>query len=89
MLPEGDYASVANQFVYYSGRWLGEPLDDPGLVAAALARGAWGLFSWPQRARLIGADSLRYPAVVSSGGWSLVHQAPRPPVVLEPSDPFE
>jgi len=89
LLPDGDYASVANQFVYYSGRWLGEPLGDPVRVRAGLARGAWGLFTTNQRARYIGADSLAYPVVVASGGWSLVHAAPRPPVALEPSDPFE
>jgi 4-amino-4-deoxy-L-arabinose transferase-like glycosyltransferase len=89
LLPDGDYASVANQFVYYSGRWLGEPLGNAARVRAGLAHGAWGLFTAQQRARYIGADSLAYPVVVASGGWSLVHAAPRPPVVLEPSDPFE
>jgi 4-amino-4-deoxy-L-arabinose transferase-like glycosyltransferase len=89
MLPDGDYASVANQFIYYSGRWLGEPMRDSARVRARLARGEWGLFTAAQRARYVGADSLAYPVVAASGGWSLVHAAPRPPVVLEPSDPFE
>ena len=89
ILPDGDYWSIANQFVYYSGRWLSEPLRDRDRVRAALDRGGWGLFTAAQRERYIGADSLAFPVVVTSGGWSLVHAAPRPAVVLEPADPFE
>ena len=30
---------------------------------------------------------MAYPIVAASGGWTLVHAAPRPEVVLEPPDP--
>ena len=89
LTPSGDYFAVAHQFVYYSRHPLGMPLKDPAAVRAALDRGNWGLFDAAQRDTFIGADSLAYPVVVTSGNWSLVHAGPRPAVRLEPSDAFE
>lgn len=89
MMPDGLYYSAAHQFVYYSRHKLGWPLADSARVRASLDGGAWALFTTSQRERFLGADSLAYPAVVSSGKWSLVHAAPRPEVRLEPTTAFE
>jgi 4-amino-4-deoxy-L-arabinose transferase len=89
LVPSGDYFSIAHQFVYYSRHPLDMPLRDPSAVRAALDRGQWGLFDAAQRDTFIGADSLAYPAVVTSGAWALVHTAPRPAVRLEPTEAFE
>ena len=87
--PDGSYYSTAHQFVYYSRRDLDKPLGDSLAVRAALDAGRWGLFTVTQRAKYLGADTLRYPSVVSSGKWSLVHAGARPEVRLEASDAFE
>lgn len=89
MMPDGLYYSAAHQFVYYSRHRLGWPLADSARVREALDHGAWALFTTSQRERFLGADSLAYPAVVSSGKWSLVHAGARPEVKLEPTTAFE
>jgi 4-amino-4-deoxy-L-arabinose transferase-like glycosyltransferase len=89
LTPSGNYFGVAHQFVYYSRHRLDMPLHDRARVRAALDAGQWGLFDAAQRDTFIGADSLAYPAVVTSGAWSLVHAAPRPEVRLEPTVAFE
>ncbi len=87
--PDGSYYSTAHQFVYYSRRDLDKPLGDSLAVRAALDAGRWGLFTTTQRAKYLGADTLAYPSVVSSGKWALVHAGARPEVRLEASDAFE
>lgn len=89
MMPDGLYYSAAHQFVYYSRHKLGWPLADSARVREALDGGAWALFTTSQRERFIAADSLAYPAVVSSGKWSLVHAGARPEVKLEATTAFE
>jgi 4-amino-4-deoxy-L-arabinose transferase-like glycosyltransferase len=82
----GNYFSVAHQFIFYSDRLL---VDDPTHVRAALDQGDWALASRDGYVSVAGADSLRYPAVVSSGQWRLVHSAPAVPVTLDPSPVYE
>ena len=86
---DGAYSSLANQFVFYSGRDLDGPAGDPARVRAALAAGRWALLAPAGYARVVGADSSAFPVVVGSGGWALVHRAPRPAVTLAPTNAFE
>ena len=88
LLVDTDYYSVAHQFIFYSDRTLLPAPNDPAQVRAALDAGDWALVPWVRYARVAGADSLRYPVVLSSGGWTLVHAAPAPRVTLAPTDPF-
>jgi 4-amino-4-deoxy-L-arabinose transferase-like glycosyltransferase len=85
----GNYFSVAHQFVFYSDRTLVDGAADPAGVRAALDAGGWALASPDGYVRVAGADSLRYPAVLSAGEWRLVHAAPAPRVTLDPSTAFE
>jgi len=62
---------------------------DPARVRAALDAGDWALASRDGYVRFAGADSLRYPVVLASGEWRLVHVAPAPRVTLDPSPAFE
>lgn len=85
----GNYFSVAHQFIFYSDRRLIDGAADPAGVRAALDAGDWALASRDGYVRVAGADSLRYPAVLSAGQWRLVHAAPAPRVTLDPSPAFE
>jgi hypothetical protein len=85
----GNYFSVAHQFVFYSDRTLVDGAADPARVRAALDAGDWALTSRDGYVRFAGADSVRYPAVLSSGQWRLVHAAPAPRVTLDPSPAYE
>ena len=89
VLMGGDYYAVAHQFIFYSDRRLVPGPDDVAQIRAALDAGDWALATRARFARLVAADSLRYPAVLSSGRWVLVHAAPAPRVTLEPTNPFE
>jgi len=82
------YYSVNPQFLFYSDRTLTEPLGTPAEVRSRLAQGSWALLSLDSYANVVGEDSTRYPVVVSSGGWTLVHRAPRPEVLLEAREPY-
>jgi 4-amino-4-deoxy-L-arabinose transferase-like glycosyltransferase len=88
LLVDTDYYSVAHQFIFYSDRALVPAPDDAAQVRAALDAGDWALVPRTGYARIAGADPLRYPAVLSSGGWTLVHAAPAPAVMLAPTNPF-
>lgn len=85
----GNYFAVAHQFVFYSDRLLVPGHDDPVAVGAALDGGDWLLATREGYACVVAADSLRYPAAVSSGQWMLVRAAPAPRVTLDPANPFE
>ena len=81
----GSYFSVAHQFIFYSDRTLVDADADPAAVRTALDAGEWALTSRDGYVRVAGPDSLRYPAVLSSGQWRLVHAAPAPAVRLDPT----
>jgi 4-amino-4-deoxy-L-arabinose transferase-like glycosyltransferase len=83
----GNYFSVAHQFVFYSDRTLVQAPGTATGVRAALDRGRWALVARDHYAGVSGGDARRYPAVVSAGGWMLVHAAPPPPVVLGRAGP--
>lgn len=89
VLMGGNYFSVAHQFVFASDRLLVAGPDDAPAVRDSLAAGRWALLSRADYARMAGADSLTYPAVVSCGKWRLVHVAPAPSVTLGTSSAFE
>ena len=89
VLMGGSYFAVAHQFVFASDRLLVAGPDDPAALRDSLVAGRWALVSRDGYARLAGADSLAYPAVVSCGKWRLVHRAPAPAVTLEPANAFE
>ena len=89
MYAGNNYFAIAHQFVFYSDRRLVMGPDDPANVRVALDRGEWALVPRDRYARVAGDDTLRYPAVVSSCEWRLVHAAPAPSVTLEPANPFE
>ncbi len=89
VLADGSFFSVAHQFIFYSDRLLVDGTGNPGRVRAALDAGDWALASHEGYVLVAGADSLRYPAVLSAGQWRLVHAAPAPPVTLDPSPAFE
>jgi hypothetical protein len=85
----GNYFLVAHQFIFYSDRALVPGPDDAAQVRAALDAGDWALVPRDSYAGLAAADSLRYPAVLSSGRWMLVHATPAPRVTLAPTNPFQ
>jgi 4-amino-4-deoxy-L-arabinose transferase-like glycosyltransferase len=89
VLVGGNYYSVAHQFIFTSDRALVPGLDDAVQVRASLDAGDWALVPRDGYAGLAAADSLRYPAVLSSGRWMLVHAAPAPRVTLAPTNPFK
>jgi 4-amino-4-deoxy-L-arabinose transferase-like glycosyltransferase len=89
VLAGGSYFSIAHQFVFYSDRSLVAGVDDADSVRAGLDAGGWVLMSAERYGRLIAGQADRYPAVVASGQWTLVHAAPAPRVVLDPLSPFE
>ena len=89
VLMGGRYFSVAHQFVWASDRLLVPGPGDGAALRDSLAAGRWVLAARADYAKLTAGDSLRYPAVVSSGQWRLVCAAPAPSVVLEATDPFE
>ena len=92
-----NYFAIAHQFIFYSDRNLVQGPGAPAQVKTALDAGDWALVPRDRYALVIGgasggqsaADSLRYPAVVTSGEWRLVHAAPASPVTLDPANPFE
>jgi hypothetical protein len=96
MVPEGqalvsydiEYYSVTPQFLFYSDRTLEPPAPDRAEVRRRLDRGSWALLKAESYPDVVGADSTRYPAVVASGGWMLVHAGPRPVLRLEPRDSY-
>jgi 4-amino-4-deoxy-L-arabinose transferase-like glycosyltransferase len=88
VLVGGGYYSVAHQFIFTSDRALVPGPDDAAQVRAALDAGDWALVPRAGYTGLVAADSLRYPAVLSSGRWMLVHAAPAPRVTLAPTNPF-
>ena len=57
-------------------------------VRTRLAKGDWALLKRESYAEVVASDSMAYPIVAASGGWTLVHAAPRPEVVLEPREPY-
>jgi hypothetical protein len=57
-------------------------------VRTRLAKGDWALLKRESYADVLGADSSAYPVAVQSGGWTLVHAAPRPAAILEPRDAY-
>jgi len=89
VLVGGGYYSVAHQFIFTSDRALVPGPDDAAQVRAALDAGDWALVPRDGYPGLVAADSLRYPAVLSSGRWMLVHAAPAPQVTLAPTNPFK
>jgi 4-amino-4-deoxy-L-arabinose transferase-like glycosyltransferase len=89
VLAGSSYFSIAHQFVFYSDRSLVAGVDDADSVRAWLDAGGWALVSSERYSGFFGPDSLRYPPVVASGKWRLVHAAPAPRVTLEPTDAFE
>jgi len=78
----GNYYSIAHQFVFYSDRQLVPSGGGASGVRAALDHGGWALVARDRYAAVAAGEARRYPAVVSAGGWMLVHAAPAPPVVL-------
>ena len=82
------YYSVTPQFLFYSDRTLTQPMASADQVRGRLIQGAWALLKRESYAEVVGADSLAYPIVVASGGWTLVHAVPRPELVLEPREPY-
>jgi 4-amino-4-deoxy-L-arabinose transferase-like glycosyltransferase len=83
----GSYFSVAHQFVFYSDRLLLQERGGSAGVRAALDQGQWALVARDRYAGVTGGDGRRYPAVVTAGGWMLVHVAPAPSVVLGRTGP--
>jgi 4-amino-4-deoxy-L-arabinose transferase len=83
-----EFYSVTPQFLFYSDRTLTQPMASPAEVRTRLAKGDWALLKRESYAEVVGADSSSFPIAVASGGWTLVHTAPRPEVVLEPREPY-
>ncbi len=84
-----NYFAIAHQFIFYSDRKLVEGHGDPLYVRAALDAGDWALVPHEHYALVTAADTLRYPVVVASGEWLLVHASPAPRVTLDPSGSSE
>jgi len=82
------YYAVAPQFLFYSNRSLTQPMLSADQVRSHLINGEWALLKHESYAEVVGSDSIAYPVAVASGGWTLVHAAPRPELVLEPQEPY-
>lgn len=83
-----EFYSVTPQFLFYSDRSLTKPMASADQVRSHLIQGEWALLKRESYAEVVAADSVAYPVIVASGGWTLVHAAPRPEVVLEPREPY-
>jgi len=83
-----EYYSVTPQFLFYSDRTLSTPESTATAVRRRLDAGSWALLKAESYPEVVGADSLRYPAAVTSGGWMLVHAGARPELRLEPKEPY-
>jgi 4-amino-4-deoxy-L-arabinose transferase-like glycosyltransferase len=83
-----EFYSVTPQFLFYSDRTLTQPMASADQVRSHLIDGEWALLKRESYAEVVGADSVAYPIVVASGGWTLVHAAPRPAVTIEPREPY-
>lgn len=80
---DAPYWDVANQFLFYSGHDLTEPLGDPARVREALRGGGWALIATDRVGEVIRADA-EAVVVARSGRWSLLTSAPAAPLALQP-----
>jgi 4-amino-4-deoxy-L-arabinose transferase-like glycosyltransferase len=79
------YWPIANQFLFYSGHEITQPLHDPAAVRRGLQNGRYALLTDRGYAEVVGADSTFFPAIAVSGAWRLVRAAPAIPATIPPA----
>jgi len=66
-----------NQFLYYSGHGITEPIRDPAIVRRGLQEGRFALLTADAFARVAEGDTAAYAVIAASGSWRLVQARPR------------